>query len=516
MAIGVFIVSFIVATVGVFYFYLKGVYKYWKKRNVEFVEPSFPFGNMKDVLLGRIDLGGALLDFYNQAKDKFFGIYLINRPCLMIKDPELVKTIMIKDFDHFVDRGIFIDEEIDPLAGNLFSLSGHKWHKLRVKLTPTFTSGKLRAMFPSVITAAENMQRHLLKNITDRGQDNIYEVRDLSARFLTDLIASVAFGINVDSVTDPNTHFRKMGQKALAPTFRNGTAIALSFMAPKLMELFRLKQVEDDVEKFMISVVEQTVKHREKNNIFREDFMQLLIQLRNSGIVKEDGDWSAETVDKLQQTMTLNEIAAQATVFFFAGFETSSTVMSFCLYELAKNREIQERVYQEIKQVLSENDSKYSYESLRQMKFLEACMDESMRVYPPVPMLLRICTKDYQIPDTNVIVEKGTNILISLLGLQKDPKYFEKPDVFDPERFLPQNQDKITPFSFLPFGDGPRSCIGARMGRINAKVGLAVLLSTFRFELGPTMGNELKMHANQVIMQPVDGIKLRFIPREVR
>lgn len=136
-----------------------------------------------------------------------------------------------------------------------------------------------------------------------------------------------------------------------------------------------------------------------------------------------------------------------------------------------------------------------------------------MRIYPPVPALVRICTKNYKIPDTNVTVEKGTNILISLLGLQKDPKYFEMPNVFDPDRFLPENANKKTPYTYLPFGDGPRSCIGKRMGRLNAKVGLAILLSTFNFKLGPTMGKELKMEANQVIMQPVDGIKLHFIPR---
>ncbi|GAB0099406.1 hypothetical protein DMENIID0001_152620 [Sergentomyia squamirostris] len=514
MALLMFLVSFLCASIGVIYFYFKGVYKYWEKRNVEYLDPIFPFGNMKDVLLARADFGGFLQDLYNRTKDKFFGIYLINRPCLVIKDPELIKTIIIKDFDHFVDRGILADEEYDPLSGNLFSLSGQKWHKLRVKLTPTFTSGKLRAMFPSVITAAENMQKHLVKNLNRNPNENIYEVRDLSARFVTDLIASVAFGITVDSISDPNVLFRKMGQKALEPTFKNGFVTLLSFMAPKLLELLKIKQTPDEVEKFMVSVVEQTVKYRGENNIVREDFMQLMIQLKNSGTVKEDGDWSAENVDSKKQTMTINEITAQAAIFFFAGFETSSSVMSFCLYELAKLPDLQDKVYQEIKQVLDENNGEYSYESLKKMKSLERCMHESMRIYPPAPALVRICTKDYKIPDTNVTVEKGTNILISLLGLHKDPKYFENPKKFDPDRFLPENTAKRPPFTYLPFGDGPRSCIGARMGRLNSKVGLAVLLSSFRFELGPTMGQELKMEASQILMQPVDGIKLKLIPRK--
>uniref|UniRef100_A0A1B0CII2 Cytochrome n=1 Tax=Lutzomyia longipalpis TaxID=7200 RepID=A0A1B0CII2_LUTLO len=297
MVFGVFFVSFVCATIGVIYLYLKRSYRYWEKRNVTYIEPTVPFGNMKDVLLGRTDLGSIIRDLYNQSREKFFGIYMINRPALIIRDPELIKAIMIKDFDHFVDRGIFVDEEMDPISGNLFSLTGQKWHKLRIKLTPTFTSGKLRAMFPSVMSSAENMQKHLLKNLNNHSEGNVHEVRDLTARFLTDLIASVAFGINVNSIADPNAHFRKMGQKALAPTFRNGIVVFLSFMAPKVLDYLKLKQFDDDVEKFMVSIVEQTVKHREKNNVVREDFMQLLIQLRNSGTVKEDGDWSAETVD---------------------------------------------------------------------------------------------------------------------------------------------------------------------------------------------------------------------------
>ncbi|XP_055680720.1 probable cytochrome P450 6d5 [Lutzomyia longipalpis] len=516
MVFGVFFVSFVCATIGVIYLYLKRSYRYWEKRNVTYIKPTVPFGNMKDVLLGRTDLGSIIRDLYNQSREKFFGIYMINRPALIIRDPELIKAIMIKDFDHFVDRGIFVDEEMDPISGNLFSLTGQKWHKLRIKLTPTFTSGKLRAMFPSVMSSAENMQKHLLKNLNNHSEGNVHEVRDLTARFLTDLIASVAFGINVNSIADPNAHFRKMGQKALAPTFRNGIVVFLSFMAPKVLDYLKLKQFDDDVEKFMVSIVEQTVKHREKNNVVREDFMQLLIQLRNSGTVKDDGDWSAETVDKQKQTMTFNEIAAQAAVFFLAGFETSSSVISFCLYELAKNPEMQERAYREIKQVLADNNWDYSYEGLKQMKYLECCMDEILRIYPPAPSIIRICTKDYKIPETNVTIEKGTNIFIPIWGLQKDPKYFENPEKYNPERFLPVNSDKRVPFTYLPFGEGPRSCIGARMGRLNAKVGLAVLLQTFRFELGPTMGQTLKMEANQVLLQPVDGIKLRFIPREQR
>lgn len=85
---------------------------------------------------------------------------------------------------------------------------------------------------------------------------------------------------------------------------------------------------------------------------------------------------------------------------------------------------------------------------------------ETLRMYPPVPTLTRICVQDYKMKNTDVVIEKDTSILISTLGLQRDPEYFPNPDKFDPERFSEENKKNRHPFVHLPFGDGPRNCIG--------------------------------------------------------
>lgn len=81
-------------------------------------------------------------------------------------------------------------------------------------------------------------------------------------------------------------------------------------------------------------------------------------------------------------------------------------------------------------------------------------------MYPPLPFLDRECSKDYQIPGTNITIEKGTPVVVSLYGLQNDPKYFPNPEIFDPERWNDKNLENITPYSYMPFGEGPRNCIG--------------------------------------------------------
>ena len=150
----------------------------------------------------------------------------------------------------------------------------------------------------------------------------------------------------------------------------------IAFIQPNLLSLFRIKSVDESVEKFIFSIVKENLDYRERNNVVRKDFFQLLIQLRNSGTVQLDDQW--ETVikgDESQKTLTLNEMAAQSFVFFAAGFETSSTTMSFCMYELAKDQNLQQRVHQEIDSVLERHDGKITYDSISDMKYLEACID---------------------------------------------------------------------------------------------------------------------------------------------
>lgn len=259
------------------------------------------------------------------------------------------------------------------MSGHLFALPGNKWKNLRGKLSPTFTSGKLKAMFSTLVDCGSTLQTYLEK-LSNKGE--LLDVREIAASHGTNVIASVAFGIDVDTIKNPNNDFRICGRKIFESSFRNAIRISLNFIAPKMMSVFRIKSVDESVEKFIKSVVKQNLEYREQNNVTRKDFFQLLIQLRNNGTVQLDDQW--ETViksDESQKTLTLNEIAAQTFVFFAAGFETSSTTLSFCLYELAKNGDIQKQVHEEIDRVLEQHNGQITYDSVSDMKYLEACID---------------------------------------------------------------------------------------------------------------------------------------------
>ncbi|KAF7271442.1 hypothetical protein GWI33_015664, partial [Rhynchophorus ferrugineus] len=174
-------------------------------------------------------------------------------------------------------------------------------------------------------------------------------------------------------------------------------------------------------------------------------------------------------------------------------FETSATTMTYALLELAQNEDIQEKVRQEVNEVLAKYDGVMTYEAMLDLKYTESVIMETMRKYPPVALLPRVCTKDYTIPDTKVTIKKGTAVLISTWGLHKDPEYFPNPEKFDPTRFSQENKKNIRDYTYMPFGEGPRMCLGLRFGMMQSKVGLATMIRTFKVTLNKNTYFPLRM-----------------------
>ena len=127
--------------------------------------------------------------------------------------------------------------------------------------------------------------------------------------------------------------------------------------------------------------------------------------------------------------------------------------MSYALYELAINQELQDRTRNEIEKVLKKYNGEISYDSIMDMEFVGQVMDESLRKYSPGNILMRKCTTDYNVPGTNVTIEKGKYVFLPMLAIHNDPEYFPEPDIFDPDRFSPELEKSRNPFTYLPFGE---------------------------------------------------------------
>jgi cytochrome P450 family 6 len=136
--------------------------------------------------------------------------------------------------------------------------------------------------------------------------------------------------------------------------------------------------------------------------------------------------------------------------------------MMFVCYEIALNQNIQDKLREEMNEVLADYDDEVTYEAIMAMKYLDMVFSESLRKYPVVDSQFRRATKDFAVPDSKLVIPKGTSIMVPSCALHNDERFWVKPDEFDPERFTPENIKKIVPFSYIPFSEGPRQCIGLR------------------------------------------------------
>lgn len=456
----------------VIYFWQKSIYTFWTDRGIPQQPARFPLGTIQfdRNFVYKIDD-----DFKAyRGKAKYVGLYNALQPNLLVLDEELMKHMMVKDFSSFQSRGVYHNERDDPLSGHLFAIEGQKWRGLRNKLSPTFTSGKMRTMCPILIDIAERFKETMDEKI-ERGEKGI-DMRDMFARFTTDVIGTCAFGLECNSLKDPKAKFREIGMKVFnEPRYPMWFQLMVNGF-PKLSRTLRIKLISDEVESFFMQAVNDTFEHRIKNNIKRHDFVDLLIDLRNE---KKSNSEADSHLDGL----SMNEIAAQCFVFFLAGFETSSTVSSFTIYELARNQAVQDKLRAHVQSVLKKHSGQVTYEALKDMTYLEQCINEGMRMYPPVPMLQRSASEDYKLPGTNVVLPKNTTVAFPIYSFHHDPKNYPKPENYDPERFSPQEVAKRHPFAFLPFGEGPRNCIGERFGMMQVKVGMVYLIANYRFTL---------------------------------
>ncbi|XP_018319271.1 probable cytochrome P450 6a14 [Agrilus planipennis] len=510
MIVLTFLATFLAIGLVSFVIYLKWSFTYWIRRNVFTFPTSLPFGNAKDQFLQRASIAKATVDIYREVKARglrYGGLHFMFQPIFVPTDPILLRQMLSVDFQHFTDHVDYVNEYDDPLTGNLFTLRGAKWKAMRSKMASFFSSGKMKLMFQTMVDCTKE-----LPNVLDAAilKKEAVDVKEIFSRYTIDIISSVIFGIEGNCLKDSDSDFRKFGKLAVAPTGLDAFKVFLIQIIPNIMETLRVTVTSKDVEYFFMNIVKQTIAFRDANNVDRKDFMQLFMKLRDEDIkatTKTDNNESrdGETV-YYQCGLTVNEIAAQAFIFYVAGFETSATTLQYLLYELTENQDIQDKVREEIEQVLGKHEKKITYEAIQEMTYLDKCIYETLRKYPPVPAVTRRCTKEYKVPDSDLTLEKGTVAMLPIYGIHHDPDYYPDPQIFEPERFSEENKSVRPPMTFLAFGEGPRMCIGLRLGILQAKVGLVAVLKDYKFTLNSRTITPLQFDPTQFILAPVGGI----------
>lgn len=299
------------------FYYLHQKMNYWKRRGVPSLKPSYLLGNL-DGVGEKVHMTINFQNIYENFKDKhkFCGFYLLQTPRLLLIDLDVIKNVLIKDFHNFGDRGIFHNEENDPLSAHLFSLEGEKWKTLRHKLSMTFTSGRMKRMYPVVEEKTKELinlvDSSLSSSLRSSSSDGI-DIKNICLRFTADVIGACGFGIECNAMRDENSEMLKMSDFFDIKDTWTRINFFIVNVFTDFAKKMKLKLTPQFINDYFLPMIRQTFELREKSDdVNRSDFLSLLMQIKKYGKLKDE---EMENVG----TLTFNELAAQAFIFFVAG-----------------------------------------------------------------------------------------------------------------------------------------------------------------------------------------------------
>ncbi|XP_059619104.1 uncharacterized protein LOC132263385 [Phlebotomus argentipes] len=479
------------------YLWQKWHYSYWQRRGVPGPKPTFLVGNLGPIVSQKEHVGVLSNKWYKEYSHlPYVGYFKSFTPAILIRDTELLKNVLVKDFSSFFANDVAInDDPNDLVRENPFvQKDEQKWKQSRAIMSPMFTANKIKGVFPIMQTACDK----LIKYIERQGSDDV-DAKSVSAKFTTENVVSCAFSLNANCFENPKCEYREMGKKMFQPSFWMGIKFMLLFFFPFFVKIMTLSLLPKDVDQWIRKLVRENLKSRQNKKLPHEDMLQILLSVQD------------------KYNLSVDQITGHAISFFVDGYESSSTVLSFVLWEVGRNPDVQKKLHEEIVKVLEKHDNQFSYEALSEMKYLDMVIQETLRLNPPALALHKTCTKSYVMPTLPghkkpVVLEPGTSVLVPLYSIHHDPEIFPDPEVFDPLRFTDEEINKRPKCSYLPFGEGPRICVGMRFGLMQTKFALASLVKDFIIKESPNC-KPFVIDPRSLILQSRDGLIVKFEKR---
>lgn len=356
------IIGVVCSLIAFAFLFVKKRFSVFSEKGIPHIKPnSWILGNMSGV--GTTEHFSSLLQkTYEQCKDEdvIAGFYTMMTPSIVLTDLELIKTVLVKEFNSFTDRGVYVNEENEPLTGHLFNMAGDKWKFLRNKLSPVFTAGKMKTMYNIISDKGDA----LVKKIELCGGTESIDIKDVTNRFTLDVTSSCAFGLESNTLNNENPELFNIFKELFSPP--KGLAILTTFLVftfPIFSKLFNIRQFSHKIENFFNDIVGGAIKQRETSNVVRNDFLNMLIQLKNKGSI--DGGISTET-----RKLTLGQCIAQSFIFLIGGAEPNSSAITYVLLELGNHLDIQERLRKEVLSITQVSRGEITYDNLQEMAYL--------------------------------------------------------------------------------------------------------------------------------------------------
>ncbi|XP_046579188.1 cytochrome P450 3A29-like [Haliotis rubra] len=449
------------------YIYGKWRFRLMRNAGIPGPEPDIYLGDLRRTMRDGFDLENKLGKQYGDV----FGFWLGGLPMVNVFDPDILKEVLVKDFKTFTDRLSF---ELDdfPLSTNLFNVRGETWRRLRNIVSPTFSGVKLRRMCAGLNTCAGKLTDNFAA-AAESGET--VDVKTYFGAFSMDSIASTAFGIDTQSQNNRESGFITAAKKVFETNVFANPVLFIALIFPSVQPLLAklgFSSIPRASKNFFENTAKDIIKQRraepEEDRRRRGDFLQLMLNAESD--VTENGN-----NDKSHKKMSTDEMIGQAFMFFLAGYETTASTLQYVAYILATHPDVQQKMSEEIDSVLG--DKEPDYDSIHNLVYMDLVVTETLRLYPVIADLQRY------VPETTTIkgwtFPKGVYINVPVVQIHRNPDIYPEPLKFKPERW--EKKSEMNPIYYLPFGQGPRQCVGMRLALVEVKVALARLLKRLHF-----------------------------------